>query len=68
MSPYSAMINDPIKHNDPNGDIALIDNLVGAAIWAVVEVGTQLVSKALTHEKLRIFSGVKLVFQQVKVF
>ena len=32
VSPYTSMGNDPIKHNDPNGNIFGIDNLIGAAI------------------------------------
>gem|GEM_PF-3558583 len=41
LSPYESMGNDPILYNDPKGDIFGLDNLVGAAIGAVVEYGSQ---------------------------
>lgn len=44
------MGNDPIKQNDSNGDIFGIDNLVGAVVRAVVEVGTQVVRNAIRRK------------------
>ena len=61
LSLYTSMGNDPIKHNDPNGDIFGIDNLIGAAIGAVVEIGSQVVSNALSGEKLTNISWGKVV-------
>ncbi len=52
MSPYASMGNDPIHHNDPDGDIFGIDNLIGAVVGAAVEIGTQMVTNALTGQKV----------------
>ena len=68
MSPYASMGNDPIKHNDPNGDIFGIDNLIGAAIGAVVEIGTQVVSNAISGEKLTNISWGKVGVAAVEGF
>ncbi|MBS1600834.1 MAG: hypothetical protein JST75_21620 [Bacteroidetes bacterium] len=68
VSPYASMGNDPIKHNDPNGDIFGIDNLIGAAIGAVVEIGTQVVSNAISGEKLTNISWGKVGTAAVEGF
>ena len=68
MSPYASMGNDPIKHNDPNGDIFGIDNLIGAAIGAVVEIGTQVVSNAISGDKLTNISWGKVGVAAVEGF
>jgi hypothetical protein len=41
LSYYSVFGNNPILHNDPNGDIFGVDNLIGAAIGAAVDYGFQ---------------------------
>ncbi|HVX48601.1 MAG TPA: hypothetical protein VHB48_00535 [Chitinophagaceae bacterium] len=41
MSPYTSMGNDPILHNDPDGDLFGLDNLIGGIIGAVVDYATQ---------------------------
>ena len=68
MSPYASMGNDPIKHNDPNGDIFGIDNLVGAVVGAVVEIGTQVVSNAISGDKLTNISWGKVGVAAVEGF
>ena len=46
------MGNNPILHNDENGDIFGIDNLIGAGVGIVVEIGTQMTVNALTNKPL----------------
>ena len=48
MSPYSSMDNNPINHNDPNGDCPMC---IGALIGAVVDAGLQLTEIALDKDK-----------------
>jgi hypothetical protein len=45
------MDNNPIQNNDPNGDIALIDNLIGAGIGALVETGTQITVNVISGKR-----------------
>lgn len=68
MSPYVSMGNNPVKHNDPNGDLFGLDNLVGAVVGAVVEVGTQVISNAISGEKLTNISWGKVGTAAVEGF
>ncbi len=47
-SPYCSMGNNPIQHNDPDGDIFGVDNLIGAGIGGLIEIGTQITVNALS--------------------
>ena len=51
LSPYNSMGNNPILHNDPEGDIFGVDNLIGAAIGAAIEAGTQIAVNAAIGKK-----------------
>jgi len=44
---YHYVLNNPVKNTDPDGRIALIDNLIGAAVGAVVEYGGQVAANML---------------------
>ena len=68
VSPYISMGNDPIKHNDPEGDIFGIDNLIGAAIGAVVEIGSQVVSNAVSGKNLTDISWKQVGVSAVEGF
>jgi hypothetical protein len=68
MSPYMSMGGDPIKHNDPKGDIFGIDNLIGSAVGSVVEIGTQVVSNVISGEKLTNISWGKVGVAAVEGF
>jgi hypothetical protein len=46
------MGNNPILHNDRQGDIFGIDNIVGAVIGATIEAGTQMAVNAMTNKDL----------------
>jgi RHS repeat-associated protein len=49
-TPYGYVANNPIVKNDPDGKIW--NFVVGAALGAVVEVGTQMISNHLEHRSL----------------
>jgi hypothetical protein len=46
------MGNNPISFNDPEGDLFGIDNLIGAGVGFLVEVGTQVTVNALSGKDL----------------
>lgn len=43
ISTYCYTLGNPIKHQDPNGDIPLITNIVGGIAGGLVEYGSQVV-------------------------
>jgi RHS repeat-associated protein len=49
-TPYGYVANNPIVKNDPDGKIW--NFVIGAALGAVVEVGTQMISNHLEHKPL----------------
>jgi RHS repeat-associated protein len=52
ISPYESMGNDPVRYNDPNGNIFGLDNLVGAVIGAAIEYGSQVVENLASGKSL----------------
>jgi hypothetical protein len=50
LSPYSMCGNNMVLNTDPDGRLFGVDNLVGAVIGATLEVGSQMITNAITHE------------------
>jgi RHS repeat-associated core domain len=48
LSPYSMCGNNMVLHTDPDGRVFGVDNLVGAVIGAGVEIGSQMITHAIT--------------------
>lgn len=44
LSPYSTNGDNPIKNNDPNGDVFGLDNLIGLGVGALVDYGSQVIA------------------------
>jgi RHS repeat-associated protein len=51
-SPYVSMSDNPIIYTDENGDLFGLDNLIGAAVGALIEVGTQMAVNSITGKDL----------------
>lgn len=44
LTPYNSMANNPVRYNDPKGDLFGWDNLIGAAVGMAIDYGTQVAS------------------------
>ncbi len=56
-SPYASCHDNPILYKDSNGKIAIIDNIIGAAVGAGVELASQVISSVLTGESINVKWG-----------
>ncbi|MCE5347846.1 MAG: hypothetical protein LLG13_16385 [Bacteroidales bacterium] len=56
-SPYHYVLNNPVKLTDPDGRIFGVDNLIGAAVGALVEYGGQVAANALEGRGLSSFTS-----------
>jgi RHS repeat-associated protein len=50
-TPYHYVFNNPTRNTDPDGRIAIIDNLIGAAIGAAVDYGTQVAANYVSGKE-----------------
>jgi len=60
ISPYSMCGNNMVINIDPDGRLFGVDNLVGAVVGAVAEIGTQMVSNAITGQSVTNISWSKV--------
>jgi len=57
LSPYTMCGNNMVLNTDPDGRLFGVDNLVGAVIGAGIELGTQVITNAITHSDKKISWG-----------
>ena len=50
LSPYTMCGDNMVLHTDPDGRVFGVDNLAGALIGAGLEIGSQIITNALTHK------------------